>query len=996
MTTPMSEKATPSGSVTFFPCISVGESVIAPEVTIREIGDDSPPSKLCKISLTSGSLQGPDAEGLRNAFGIAEDDLRITVDEIIERITENPLEPSIKELLKARISILDLSYHTGKKAVSFETRIDASTGSLSLNVLSAPDIHSDRGKGTAKGQRTTILGANFGARIPLEELLPLVDPADLPKFEFAVHLFYCNRDVDSGDIQALLGIGRDNGLEKATETGPEAQEGIFYSFAEAGVDLKKGISLIPAIQIGNETIPLQLPASSSKKDDENGRPPGARKPPPPTPRNGAAPTSKKLGPITVDNLGAGYKNGHIVLCVDGALGLSGFELGLMGLRLKVNISRLMKLDIKGLGFDLDGLFMSLRQGGLHISGAFLRAMVEDDDARRNEYLGQINLKTKTLGIAGIGAYSKLANGKDSLFIYAALNAPLGGIPEFFVEGISLGFCYNRNINLPPTDSINRFPLVTALQGKGRTTREPDANAMADLREKMAALSKYLPAASGQYLIAAGLKVSTYQQVRSIAVLMVGFGDRFAIHMTGLSRMELPPRESGRKAVAVLEAAYRISFAPDEGVFGIEAQLTDNSFILSRDCLLTGGFAFYSWFKGPQAGDFVISMGGYHPKFPRPAHYPSVPRLGFHWQISRALSFKGEKYAALTPLAIMAGGGYEALFEKGKLKAWFRAGLDFIVYWQPFYYDARFSICIGASYKLAFVTARVEMGADLHIWGPDFAGRARIKWAIFSFDIEFGAGEAKPKPITWKQFRTIYLPGEPAELSRIAITVGERGVKNNWHLVDPDRFELRIDSQIPINTVKLFNASEADGSLPGGGSPRKGGSFHIAPMGGRRENMVVNNWEMEIRVTRDSNTTSSFFIAEGFRKNHPAALWGPDFQPDIRKNERTIPLLSGVGIHPVSGRKPGFTEPVDANAFEFQDIVEDDPHWQWGKPLPCAIQADTDMEKDIKRIQESLLSDAVVARRAAIGEWFGRGQDISLREMHRHPESAFVGIPRIVQ
>ena len=49
---------------------------------------------------------------------------------------------------------------------------------------------------------------------------------------------------------------------------------------------------------------------------------------------------------------------------------------------------------------------------------------------------------------------------------------------------------------------------------------------------------------------------------------------------------------------------------------MQAQLTDNSWLLHESVRLTGGFAFVTWFAGPNKGQFVLTMGGYHPDFHR--------------------------------------------------------------------------------------------------------------------------------------------------------------------------------------------------------------------------------------------------------------------------------------------------------------------------------------------------------------------------------------------
>ena len=97
-------------------------------------------------------------------------------------------------------------------------------------------------------------------------------------------------------------------------------------------------------------------------------------------------------------------------------------------------------------------------------------------------------------------------------------------------------------------------------------------------------------------------------------------------LLGLARMALPRPQV---ALVSIELALLVRFSTKEGVIWVQAQLTDNSWLLHESVRLTGGFAFVVWFKGRNAGQFVLTMGGYHPRFHRDG-YPEVPRLGFHW------------------------------------------------------------------------------------------------------------------------------------------------------------------------------------------------------------------------------------------------------------------------------------------------------------------------------------------------------------------------------
>ena len=71
-------------------------------------------------------------------------------------------------------------------------------------------------------------------------------------------------------------------------------------------------------------------------------------------------------------------------------------------------------------------------------------------------------------------------------------------------------------------------------------------------------------------------------------------------------------------------------------------MTPASFLYAGLCRITGGFAFYLWFEGEHEGDFVVSVGGYHPRFKKPDHYPVVPRLQLTYQIGALVIQTTEK------------------------------------------------------------------------------------------------------------------------------------------------------------------------------------------------------------------------------------------------------------------------------------------------------------------------------------------------------------------
>ncbi|WDT89838.1 hypothetical protein H0E86_30875 [Streptomyces sp. SCSIO-PteL053] len=165
----------------------------------------------------------------------------------------------------------------------------------------------------------------------------------------------------------------------------------------------------------------------------------------------------------------------------------------------------------------------------------------------------------------------------------------------------------------------------------------------------------------------------------------------------------------------------LGFSSAEHCLSMDVALLPGSYVLDPSIELTGGIAVYVWTGGGRAGDFVISLGGYHPDYNVPAHYPRPQRLGFVWSPAGDITVRAEAYAAITPAAFMFGGRLAAVYDKGVFSAWFTAHLDVLAQWKPFYLDVRLGISIGvaATIKVWFVRVRISV----EVGSPGRAGAA---------------------------------------------------------------------------------------------------------------------------------------------------------------------------------------------------------------------------------------------------------------------------------
>ena len=474
---------------------------------------------------------------------------------------------------------------------------------------------------------------------------------------------------------------------------------------------------------------------------------------------------KNFGPLYFDKVGLTYKDSKIFVLVNVSATAGGLTLSLEGFGIGMSISSFET------SFTIDGIGITFVEGPVIVSG-----MLQGTFSPVN-LTGEILIKVEELTIAGIGGYTMVSN-QPSMFLYAILDVPMGGPPYFFVMGLAAGFGYNRKLVLPDISEVNTFPFVEWVMGSGTPTANPQGNIaeqVIDTVETLIEKGTVAPQLGSDWLTA-GIRFTSFEMVDSFALLAIIFGTDTEIALLGLSRMTVPPAavQTGEPIVAEAELALKASYSFSSGELGIQGQLTNNSFILSKDCRLTGGFVFFCWFKGEHAGDFVISLGGYNDAFKKPDYYPTVPRLGINWTLPGGITIKGNMYFALTSNAVMAGGLLEAVWESGDLKAWFSVQADFLIVFKPFHYDISASVDIGASFRLnllfTHVNITIHVGVGLHIWGPNFAGTATVHIAIISFTISFGdSHQQTDTTIEWDAFVSQLLPSKPKDSQRILET-----------------------------------------------------------------------------------------------------------------------------------------------------------------------------------------------------------------------------------
>jgi hypothetical protein len=692
------------------------------------------------------------------------------------------------------------------------------------------------------------------------------------------------------------------------------------------------------------------------------------------------PVQRSFGPLHVNDVGFGWNdsapsNPLLDLQLDGGVTLAGLDVEVQGLVVKVPVTQ--PTDFSAYDLELAGLDVTFSGGGISIAGGLLK---QDNPL---QYIGTALIQVgSAFSVAALGAYAVVEDA-PSLFVFASLDMPLGGPPAFFVTGLAGGFSYNRGLKIPAASDVQSYPLVQAAM-QPSTFFGPSGPTPTNALEKLA---EVVYPEVGEYWVAAGIKFTSYELISSFALLSVLFGRSFQINLIGASVMTMPPLVSEEAALAYIEMGLVVSFDPSAGSVSAQAQLTPNSFVLSHDAKLTGGFAFALWYAGANAGDFVVTFGGYHPAFDPPPYYPTVPRLGLDWAISRDpdIAISGDAYFALTPSAVMAGTHLSLLFDAGPLRAWLVAAADFILSWKPFFFAAEIAINVGVSFQTTIagvsLTLTVSLGCELAIHGPPTGGQVGVDWYVISFSIPFGSQDTTPDaPFEqWTDFATAMLPKPtdapnapdssslmlvpldaslPQQVLKVCVAAGQIGndAVTGW-LIQPYGFTLRVDSAVPATAGAVTGTA-----LPAGPA-----------MGVRPMNIQNVTSTLTVKITTAGGAPVALGPAQAtiapVLSGAPEGLWAQSaLDPDATPTAAFIPnamlgaTITGDQIEVLDPVPPLSDPPMDLSVLQWDELGP--------LPLPLAAtpyppSAPIAQGNNFATLMATVMSAPVVSERDAI-------------------------------
>jgi hypothetical protein len=191
-------------------------------------------------------------------------------------------------------------------------------------------------------------------------------------------------------------------------------------------------------------------------------------------------------------------------------------------------------------------------------------------------------------------------------------------------------------------------------------------------------------------------------------------------------------------------------------------------------------------------NFVLSVGGFHPRFnPPPLPFPSPVRIAFDIINTPMARIRVESYFAVTSNTVQFGARADLRFGFSSFGIEGHIGFDVLIQFSPFYFIAQISASVSLK---AFGVGLFSIRLSFSLEGPTpyrAKGRGSLSILFFEISADFD--------ITWGESRDTTLP----PIAVIPLLTTEFEKDDNWTALLP------TSSNLLVSLRKLDSASESD-------------------------------------------------------------------------------------------------------------------------------------------------------------------------------------------
>ncbi|MEL7161982.1 MAG: DUF6603 domain-containing protein, partial [Bacteroidota bacterium] len=347
------------------------------------------------------------------------------------------------------------------------------------------------------------------------------------------------------------------------------------------------------------------------------------------------------------------------------------------------------------------------------------------DREAGTFEGVLALKLQTVDLTAIGLIAtKLPNNRRGFSMLISISV-------IFRPGIQLSFGFTL-LGVGGMIGINRTIAVDQIRSRLRSGTLENIMFPRDVIKNapkiIGQLRAIFPPQKKHFIIAPFLRIGwgtpTLIAVDLGVFLEIPFKGR--IILIGGVRINLPAPEAPLVAINV-DVLGDFNFA--DRYVRVEGVLRNSKLV---GIPLQGGFAFVlSWGSRPQ---FLLSVGGYHPRYKKPALFPNIARLSAEIKKGKNLMISCEYYQAISSNSFQTGAAarLKAKFGPAKIEGYF--SFDALLQFNPFAFEVsmKFGVTVRVKGKRL---AGIELSFLLK--GPRpwvVNGTAKIKILFFKLKI----------------------------------------------------------------------------------------------------------------------------------------------------------------------------------------------------------------------------------------------------------------------
>jgi hypothetical protein len=404
----------------------------------------------------------------------------------------------------------------------------------------------------------------------------------------------------------------------------------------------------------------------------------------------------------------------------------------------------------GVGLRIDAKVIS--------GGGFL-----EFDPDNHRYAGVLTLNFLDIELSAVGLINtRLPNNQPGFSMLLSISVifnPAYQLPyQFTLNGVGGIIGINRTMKVDVLQERIRDGAITSIMF-------PE-NIIQNAPKIISDLRAVFPPQDGHYVVAPFLKIGWGSPaiVEVDLGIFLEFPFKGRLILLGALGIYLPNKKVDTRLVELhVDIFGDLNFS--ESYVLIEGRLRDSQV---SGVALTGGFAFVlDWGADPK---FLLSVGGYHPRYQKPARFPDIPRLSALIKKGDGIRLTCAYYQAITSNSYQIGFSADLAIKKGNAIATGFLGLHALLQFDPLYFEVDVKISVQIAYR-----GRTFAGVDLEflLSGPKpwrAKGYARIKILFFSLKVRFNeswGGEQETAPATLPPAKIL------ADLKR------QLSQENNW-------------------------------------------------------------------------------------------------------------------------------------------------------------------------------------------------------------------------